>query len=166
MRKIVLIIFIFPALLVAQSPKYYFDKAANQYIDGDLPQAIETIDEAIRKFPNDPELQALKDRLLDEEEEQQNQENQSQGSQEENQEQENQEENEQQDPQDQQEGQEEEQEQEKSQEQMTKEKLEEMGISEEKALQLLEAMRQAEIKYLQHQRRKPTKRPPSGKPDW
>ncbi len=60
----------------------------------------------------------------------------------------------------------EEQEEEKSQEEMTKEKLEEMGISEEKARQLLEAMRQAEIKYLQHQRRKPTKRPPSGKPDW
>lgn len=58
------------------------------------------------------------------------------------------------------------QEQEQSQEQMTKEKLEEMGISEEKARQLLEAMRQSEIKYLQQQRRKPTKRPPSGKPDW
>jgi len=66
--------------------------------------------------------------------------------------------------QEQQEG--EEQGQEKSQEQMTKEKLEEMGISEEKARQLLEAMRQSEIKYLQHQKRKPTKRPPSGKPDW
>ena len=49
---------------------------------------------------------------------------------------------------------------------MTKEKLEEMGISEEKARQLLEAMRQSEIKYLQHQKRKATKRPPSGKPDW
>lgn len=60
----------------------------------------------------------------------------------------------------------EEQEQEKSEDQMTKEKLEEMGISEEKARQLLEAMRQSEIKYLQHQRRKPTKRPPSDKPDW
>ncbi|WP_424961448.1 hypothetical protein [Ekhidna sp.] len=60
----------------------------------------------------------------------------------------------------------EEEEQEKSQEQMTKEKLEEMGISEEKARQLLEAMRQSEIKYLQHQKRKATKRPPSGKPDW
>ena len=57
-------------------------------------------------------------------------------------------------------------EKEKSQEQMTKEKLEEMGISEEKARQLLEAMRQSEIKYLQHQQRKPTKRPPSNKPDW
>ncbi|SNT27195.1 Tetratricopeptide repeat-containing protein [Ekhidna lutea] len=73
-------------------------------------------------------------------------------------------EQEEQQKQDQQEG--EEQEQEKSQDQITKEKLEEMGISEEKARQLLEAMRQSEIKYLQHQRRKPTKRPPSGKPDW
>ncbi|MEO1256184.1 MAG: hypothetical protein AAFY41_15045 [Bacteroidota bacterium] len=60
----------------------------------------------------------------------------------------------------------EEEQKEQSQEQMTKEKLEEMGISEEKARQLLEAMRQSEIKYLQQQRRKPTKRPPSGKPDW
>lgn len=64
------------------------------------------------------------------------------------------------------EGEQEEQEQQKSQEQMTKEKLEEMGISEEKARQLLEAMRQSEIKYLQNQKRKATKRPPSGKPDW
>ena len=61
---------------------------------------------------------------------------------------------------------EEEKEEETPQEQMTKEKLEEMGISQEKAMQLLEAMRQNEIKYLQHQRRKPTKQPPSGKPDW
>lgn len=72
--------------------------------------------------------------------------------------------NEEQQNQEQKEG--EEEQQEKSQEQMTKEKLEEMGISEEKARQLLEAMRQSEIKYLQHQKRKPTKRPPSGKPDW
>lgn len=67
--------------------------------------------------------------------------------------------------QEQKEGEQEEQEQ-KSQEEMTKEKLEEMGISEEKARQLLEAMRQSEIKYLQNQKRKATKRPPSGKPDW
>jgi len=60
----------------------------------------------------------------------------------------------------------EEKEQEKPAEQMTKEKLKEMGMSEEKARQLLEAMRQSEIKYLQQQKKKPTKRPPSGKPDW
>ncbi|MDE0471379.1 MAG: hypothetical protein OXH57_05510, partial [Ekhidna sp.] len=63
-------------------------------------------------------------------------------------------------------GEQEEQQQENSQEQMIRDKLEEMGISEEKARQLLEAMRQSEIKYLQNQKRKATKRPPSGKPDW
>ncbi len=93
--------------------------------------------------------------------EQENQENQD-GENQEKSEEEKQKEQEQQ----QKEGEEEQEEQEKSQEEMTKEKLEEMGITEEKARQLLEAMRQSEIKYLQHQRRKPTKRPPSGKPDW
>ncbi|MEM9897053.1 MAG: hypothetical protein AAF789_11855 [Bacteroidota bacterium] len=68
--------------------------------------------------------------------------------------------------QEQKEGEESKEEQEKSQQEMTKEKLEEMGITEEKAKQLLEAMRQNEIKYLQYQKRKATKRPPSGKPDW
>lgn len=84
----------------------------------------------------------------------------------ENQEKSDQEKQDEQKEQEQKEGEQEEQEQEKSQEEMTKEKLEEMGISEEKARQLLEAMRQSEIKYLQNQKRKATKRPPSGKPDW
>ncbi|MEO9485142.1 MAG: hypothetical protein ABJG47_16910 [Ekhidna sp.] len=94
--------------------------------------------------------------------EQENQENQDG----ENQEKSDEEQNEEQKEQEKKEGEEQESEKEKSQEQMTKEKLEEMGISEEKARQLLEAMRQSEIKYLQHQQRKPTKRPPSDKPDW
>ena len=110
----------------------------------------------------------------EEEQEKQNQEQKKDGEQEnkENQDGENQEKSkeekkkEEQKEQEKKEAEEQEDEQEKSQEQMTREKLEEMGISEEKARQLLEAMRQNEIKYLQHQRRKPTKRPPSGKPDW
>lgn len=108
----------------------------------------------------------------DGEDEQKNQEEKKEGEEEqekkdgENQEKSDQEKSEEQKEQEQKEGEQEEQEQEKSQEEMTKEKLEEMGISEEKARQLLEAMRQSEIKYLQNQKRKATKRPPSGKPDW
>ncbi len=108
----------------------------------------------------------------EDEQEQQNQDQQKDGEKEdqENKDGENQEksdeENQEQKEQEKKDGEEQESEEEKSQEQMTKEKLEEMGISEEKARQLLEAMRQSEIKYLQHQKRKPTKRPPSGKPDW
>ena len=80
--------------------------------------------------------------------------------------QENKEQEQQEGEEEQKEGEQEEEQQEQSQEEMTKEKLQEMGISEEKARQLLEAMRQSEIKYLQNQKRKATKRPPSGKPDW
>jgi hypothetical protein len=45
-------------------------------------------------------------------------------------------------------------------------KLEEMNISEEKAKMILEAMRNAEIQYLQQQKRKASERPDTGKPDW
>jgi len=63
-------------------------------------------------------------------------------------------------------GEEQEGEKEPSQEEMMQQKLEEMKISPEKAKMILEAMRNNEVQYLQQQRRKPTKRPPSGKPDW
>lgn len=57
-------------------------------------------------------------------------------------------------------------EEQKNQEMSTKEKLEQMNISEEKAKMILEAMKNNEIQYIQQQRRKPTKAPESGKPDW
>jgi len=46
------------------------------------------------------------------------------------------------------------------------EKLQEMNISEEKAKMILEAMRNNEIQYFQQMRRKATKKPDAGKPDW
>ncbi|MDH3708943.1 MAG: hypothetical protein OER04_03585, partial [Cyclobacteriaceae bacterium] len=45
-------------------------------------------------------------------------------------------------------------------------KIEEMKISEEKAKMILEAMKNAEVQYIQQNKRKSTKRPDSGKPDW
>lgn len=65
-----------------------------------------------------------------------------------------------------QEGEEQESEEQPTPEEMMQKKLEEMNISEEKAKMILEAMKNNEVQYLQQQRRKPTKRPPSGKPDW
>ncbi|MFT4737738.1 MAG: hypothetical protein ACJAZM_000700 [Cyclobacteriaceae bacterium] len=65
------------------------------------------------------------------------------------------------------EGQEEQSEEEQDPKDMsTQQKLEEMNISEEKAQMILEAMRNSEIQYLQQQKRKATKRPKTGKPDW
>ena len=66
----------------------------------------------------------------------------------------------------QQDGQEQKEDQENPQDMSTKEKLEQMNISEEKARMILEAMKNSEIQYLQQQKRKATKRPDSGKPDW
>ncbi len=64
------------------------------------------------------------------------------------------------------EGEEQESEEEPTPEEQMQQKLEEMNISEEKAKMILEAMRNNEVQYLQQQRRKATKRPDSGKPDW
>ncbi len=50
--------------------------------------------------------------------------------------------------------------------QSTAEKLQEMNISEEKARMILEALKNSEIQYIQQNRRKPTKRGDSNKPDW
>jgi hypothetical protein len=46
------------------------------------------------------------------------------------------------------------------------EKLEDMKISEEKARMILEAMKNNEIQYFQQNKRKPTKKKDSSKPDW
>jgi hypothetical protein len=46
------------------------------------------------------------------------------------------------------------------------EKLEELNLTEEKARMILEAMKNNEIQYIQQNKRKPTKRPDSTKPDW
>lgn len=45
-------------------------------------------------------------------------------------------------------------------------KLKEINISEEKAKMILEALKNSEIQYIQQNRRKPTKRKESDKPDW
>jgi Ca-activated chloride channel family protein len=50
--------------------------------------------------------------------------------------------------------------------QINPDKLKEMNISEEKARMILEAMRNSEIQYIQQNKRKATKKPESGKPDW
>jgi len=54
----------------------------------------------------------------------------------------------------------------KQQEQSRAEKLEEMNISEDMAKMILEALRNNEVQYIQQQKRKPTKRQDSSKPDW
>lgn len=55
---------------------------------------------------------------------------------------------------------------EKSIPQSISDKLKEMNLSPEKAQMILEAMKNSEIQYIQQNKRKPTKRKDSSKPDW
>lgn len=145
-------------------------------------ELVKKLLEEQQKQQQDQQNQENQDQQNQDQENQENQENQDQQNQDQ-QNQENQEEQEgdqneqdqqnqdqqekegeQQDQQEQQQG--EQKEQDQNQEMSTKEKLEQMNISEEKARMILEAMRNGEIQYLQQQKRKATKRPDSGKPDW
>ena len=47
----------------AQSPVLAFNRAANLFIEGDNAQALENVNNALRRYPNDPQLKALKEKL-------------------------------------------------------------------------------------------------------
>lgn len=180
----------------AQSADDYFNRAANEYLYQNEQVALNTIDTGLKSYPQDQELINLRDKILkdkeqkDKQKQQQNQQNQDQQEKQEEQDKQNQEEgkeNEQeQNQQDQQEKAEnsedaekkeqqqqaEQQETEEEGEEMDEppksrsEKLEELNLTEEKARMILEAMKNNEIQYIQQNRRKPTKKPDSTKPDW
>ncbi|WP_422359864.1 tetratricopeptide repeat protein [Reichenbachiella sp.] len=108
-----------------------------------------------------------------EDQQQQDQENQEQQNQEQEDQQsqdgkENEKEGDQQEQQQPQEGEDNENKDQKDQQQAPSpsDKMQEMNISEEKAKMILEALKNSEIQYIQQNRRKPTKRKESDKPDW
>ncbi|WP_100626809.1 hypothetical protein [Algoriphagus formosus] len=91
-NKIILlsaIIFTFSLASYAQTAGDFFNKAARFYVKTEKEQALQTVNDGLSKFPGDSKLQALKEKLEQEQEDEQNQ-NQEQQNQE-NQEQQNQE---------------------------------------------------------------------------
>lgn len=181
--------------LMAQTAPDYFNRAANEYIYQNENVALNTIDTGLKSYPDDLPLINLRDKILKDKEEQEQQKQQEQQDQqnqekkeqnEEQQEQEqNKEEEEQQNQEEQQDSEEGEDAEQKEQPQQAEEqeteeegkemeqppksraeKLEELNLTEEKARMILEAMKNNEIQYIQQNKRKPTKRPDSSKPDW
>lgn len=57
----------------AQSADDYFHSASQQYIHGDYPTSKRTVEEALRKFPTDPKLNALKRKIKEPPKQDQNQ---------------------------------------------------------------------------------------------
>jgi len=185
----------------AQSVGDYFNRAARQYVNSDIPGTGQILAEGLEKFPNDPKLMALNEKLKkDQEEQQKDQQNQDQQNEQNQQDQ--QEQDSEQDSEQKKDGEGEEQtnedgaeeseenqeksgekfnqeqpsdepselesdlsEREKAMEEM-KQKLQEMNITPEQAAQILDAMNNAELRYIQQNKKKPTKRPDKSLPDW
>src|SRR5690606_34308455 len=78
----------------AQSEMEYFNKAARQYVNSDIPGTGQILAEGLEKYRNDPKLLALNEKLKQEQEQQkkdqQNQEQQEQQEQQDKEKQENQ----------------------------------------------------------------------------
>ena len=181
----------------AQSVDDYFNRAARQYVNSDIPGTGQILAEGLDKYPNDPKLNALNEKLKkDQEEQKQDQQNQDQQSEQDQQDQEQQDSDQKKDGEGEEQtnedgAEESEENQEKSgeksnQEQPTeepselesdlserekameemREKLQDMNITPEQAAQILDAMNNAELRYIQQNQKKPTKRPDRSKPDW
>ncbi|WP_155907558.1 hypothetical protein [Lunatimonas lonarensis] len=64
--------------VVAQTESDYFNRAAKQYVNEDLPGTGQILAEGLEKFPNDPKLNALLEKLKKDQEEQQKKDQQQQ----------------------------------------------------------------------------------------
>lgn len=180
-----------------QSEGEYFNKAARQYVNSDIPGTGQILAEGLGKYPNDPKLNALNEKLKkDQEDQKKDQNNQEQEDQDNSQEQEDQDSQEKKDGEGEEQTNEDEEgeaeenreksgeqsnqeepteepsdlesdlsEREKAMEEM-RQKLQEMNITPEQAAQILDAMNNAELRYIQQNRKKPTKRPDNSLPDW
>lgn len=182
---------ILPFLVKAQTAETSFHVASNQYIHEKNKEALTTVESALKKYPNDKKLNALREKIKeDQKKEQQEQQQKEQEQKQKEQQEKEQKEKEQQQKEQQQKDQQEKEKQQKEeqakkqpqeqkdqeeqnkeqqkkdQQNLNREKLEQMKISEEKARMILEAMKNQEKQYLQQNKRKATKSRDRSKPDW
>lgn len=194
MKLIFILLLFINTIVLAQSSADYFNRAANEYIYKNEQIALNTIDTGLSHYPEDKNLNNLKEKIEKDKKEQeqqkqqdqQNQEDQQKKEEEQEKKQEQEKKEEQQKQQDQeQQSEEDENAEQKDESQQAKpeeteeegkemdqppqtrgEKLEELNLTEEKARMILEAMKNNEIQYIQQNKRKATKKPDSNKPDW
>jgi hypothetical protein len=179
----------FPLIGMAQAQEFHL--ASNQFIHEKDKEAISTLDNALRRYPNDAKLKALRDQIKEEQkkkQEQEQKEKQEKKKKEQEQKEQEQKEQEEKEKQEQEKQNKEKEDKEKKEDEKKKpqeadeskekdekdkkdpnldqQKLEQMKISEEKAKMILEAMKNQEKQYLQQNKRKATKSKDRNKPDW
>jgi hypothetical protein len=161
----------------AQDPEVAFHSGAKAYIGGDVPAAKRIVDEALKYDPTHPKLIELKKKLEELEKQNQQQQNNDQQNQDREDGDKTEESGDDEKKQDQKpengelESQDEINEnpdESMSDEEMAAEpqRVENQRISKEKAMMILEAMRNNEIQYIQQQRKQTQQRPPDNRPDW
>lgn len=157
-----IILFIFSLLLatpaLSQSADQYFHNGAQSFINADLQTAINTVQQGLAQYPNDSKLNALMQKLQEEQErqqqqQQQNQEQQDQDQQSQQDQQQNQNEQEQEEEQEPQESEGENQGEQEAQE-MNPEELDSQQISKEDAEKILQALAQKEKELLKEFKKK------------
>ncbi len=167
-----------------QAAADFFNKAANEYLYKDDKIALNTIESGLSQYPADPSLTSLKEKILKEKQKQDQQNKQEQEKKEEEKKEQEKQEQQKKDQQDEKADNEKDAEKKDQQNQpepeetdekgkdmeeppvSREEKLKELNLTEEKARMILEAMKNNEIQYIQQNKRKPTKKPDSSKPDW
>lgn len=160
---------LFAISVQAQDAENFFHRGANAYINSQLNQAIQTVDEGLFQFPNNAKLNDLKQKLEEEkekqEQQQQNQQNQDQEKQEQEQEQQEQNEEQQQEEQkqDQEEGEGSEENEPKPEE---GKEIDSKEISKEDAEKILKALAQKEKELLKDFKKKKSKDSATHDKDW
>ena len=171
MKRLPLILFLtfLTAPVLAQSADQYFHNGAQFFINADLQTSLNYVEEGLTEFPNDRKLNALYEKLKEEQEkQQQQQQQQQQQEQQQNQEQEQQ----QQDQQDQQQENQEQQESEGDEQneqqpqEINPEDLQSQQISKEEAEKILRALAQKEKELLKEFKKKKSTGSAKHEKDW
>lgn len=161
-----------------QSADTYFHSGAQAFINADLQQAIQQVQAGLQQFPNNPKLNALMEKLKEEQQRQQQQQQNQQQQDQQNQQQQDQQEQQQQDQQDKQDQQEEQDQQEQDQQQgkqdqdeknaeeMNPENMDMQQISKEEAEKILQALAQKEKELLKEFKKKKTDGSAKHEKDW
>lgn len=160
------------AFAQSQTADEYFHGGAQAFINSDLQTAIDQVQTGLNQFPNNPKLNALMQKLQEEQKKQQQQQNQDQqqqqnqqDQQQQDQQQQNQEEQEEQQNQEEQQSDGEEQ-QEQDPQEMNPEDLKSQQISKEDAEKILQALAQKEKELLKEFKKKKSDGSAKHEKDW
>jgi hypothetical protein len=172
MKRFPLIVFLtFLTLpVLAQSADQYFHNGAQYFINADLQTSLNYVEEGLMEYPNDRKLNALYEKLKEEQEKQQQQQQQ-QDQQQQNQQDQEQEQQQEQQNQQQQENQEEqgsegEEQSEQSPQEVNPEDLQSQQISKEEAEKILRALAQKEKELLKEFKKKKSTGSAKHEKDW